>query len=313
MISGYSEDNVKTAWSYWREKGLNDFAIAGIMANWYVESKINPKNLQNSGNRKLGLTDEQYTAAVDNGTYTNFALDRIGYGICQWTSSGRKQNMLNYCKQSGSSIGDLLMQLGFMWQELTTSYKSVLKVLQNAKSVDEAARVVMLKFERPKNQSEANQLVRVGYGLEFYEKYATKEVTKEVETMSRVNVYSKQKDGNTKLSDNFKVRELACKDGSDPIFIDPELAEVLQKIRDYFGKPVTINSGFRTASYNKKVGGAPYSQHLYGKAADIKVRGVKPKQVAAFAATLLPNRGGIGIYANFTHIDVRAVKSRWNG
>ena len=128
-----------------------------------------------------------------------------------------------------------------------------------------------------------------------------------------VNVYSKSKDGNKSLSANFKVKEFACKDGSDPIFISPELVEVLQKIRSHFNKPVNINSAYRTPTHNKKEGGATYSQHLYGTGVDIKVTGVTPKQVAQYAETLLSGRGGIGIYSNFTHIDVRDVKSRWNG
>ena len=128
-----------------------------------------------------------------------------------------------------------------------------------------------------------------------------------------VKVYSKSKDGAKQLSRNFKVKEFASKDGSDPIFISQELVELLQKIRTHFGKPVIINSSYRTASHNKSVGGATYSQHLYGMAADIQVTGVSPKDVAAYAETLLPNTGGIGIYSTFTHVDVRSVKSRWNG
>lgn len=128
-----------------------------------------------------------------------------------------------------------------------------------------------------------------------------------------VNVYSKSKDGNKNVSTNFKVKEFACKDGSDPIFISPELVEILQKIRTHFGKAVTINSAYRTPSHNKKEGGATHSQHLYGTGADIKVTGVTPKQVAEYAETLLSGRGGIGIYSTFTHVDVREVKSRWNG
>lgn len=128
-----------------------------------------------------------------------------------------------------------------------------------------------------------------------------------------VNYYSKKKDGDKKLSANFKVREFACNDGSDPVFISPELVEVLQKIREHFGKPVVLNSGFRTASYNKKVGGATYSQHQYGTAADIRISGVSPKKIAEYAETLLPGKGGIGIYSTFVHVDVRKVKSRWNG
>lgn len=128
-----------------------------------------------------------------------------------------------------------------------------------------------------------------------------------------VHPYSKAKEGNTKLSENFKVKEFACKDGSDVIFIAPDLIDVLQKIRSHFGKAVNINSGYRTPAYNKKVGGATYSQHLYGTAADIRISGVKPKDIAAYAETLLQNTGGIGIYANFVHVDVRKKKSRWNG
>ena len=128
-----------------------------------------------------------------------------------------------------------------------------------------------------------------------------------------IKAYSKAKDGKKKLSTNFKVKEFACTDGSDPIFIDSDLVNVLQKIRSHFGKSVTITSAYRTPGKNKAVGGQAYSQHLYGRAADIKVKGVAPKKVAQYAETLLKNKGGIGTYSTFTHIDVRATKARWKG
>lgn len=128
-----------------------------------------------------------------------------------------------------------------------------------------------------------------------------------------VRVYSKAKDGNKSLSANFKVREFACSDGSDPIFVSPLLVSVLQNIRNHFGQPVTITSAYRSASHNKKVGGSTFSQHLFGMAADIKVAGVSPREVAGYAETLLDGKGGIGIYSTFTHIDVRTTMSRWNG
>lgn len=128
-----------------------------------------------------------------------------------------------------------------------------------------------------------------------------------------IKAYSKKKDGNKNLSTNFKVKEFACTDGSDPIFIDSELVTVLQKIRAHFGKSVTITSAYRTPGKNKAVGGETYSQHLYGKAADIKVKGIAPKTVAAYAEKLLPKKGGIGTYSSFVHIDVRATKARWKG
>lgn len=130
-----------------------------------------------------------------------------------------------------------------------------------------------------------------------------------------VHAYSKEKEGEVKLAPNFKVKEFACKDNADVVFVAPELVDVLQNIRDHFDKPVNIDSGFRTDSYNKRkdVGGATYSQHLYGTAADIRITGVAPKDVAAYAESLLSGTGGIGIYSNFVHVDVRRNKSRWNG
>lgn len=128
-----------------------------------------------------------------------------------------------------------------------------------------------------------------------------------------IKAYSKKKDGNKKVSANFRVREFACTDGSDPIFISTELVNVLQKIRTHFGKAVTISSAYRTPLKNKACGGTEFSQHLYGMAADIKVKGVSPQKVGAYAEKLLKNTGGIGIYSTFTHIDVRAAKSRWKG
>ena len=128
-----------------------------------------------------------------------------------------------------------------------------------------------------------------------------------------VKVYSKAKEGNVKLSKNFTVKEFACSDGTDTVFISLALVNLLQKIRDHFGKAVIINSAYRTEAHNKSIGGATYSQHKYGLAADIHINGVTPKEIAAYVETLMPSSGGIGIYKSFTHVDVRRVKSRWNG
>ena len=81
-----------------------------------------------------------------------------------------------------------------------------------------------------------------------------------------LEAYSRTKDGGTLLSPNFRVREFACRDGSDPVFIDSTLVDLLQRIRDHFGQPVTITSGYRTACHNAAVGGAAFSQHCYGRA-----------------------------------------------
>lgn len=128
-----------------------------------------------------------------------------------------------------------------------------------------------------------------------------------------VKVYSKAKEGNVKLSKNFTVKEFACSDGTDTVFISLALVNLLQKIRNHFGKAVIINSAYRTEAHNKSIGGATYSQHKYGLAADIHINGVTPKEIAAYVETLMPSSGGIGIYQSFVHVDVRRVKSRWNG
>lgn len=133
--------------------------------------------------------------------------------------------------------------------------------------------------------------------------------------MVEINAYSKAKDGDKKLSTNFKVKEFACKDGSDAVLVAPRLVMVLQSLRSHFCAAVTINSAYRTPQYNAKEGGAAHSQHCYGTAADIVVRGKTPAQVAAYARQLMPDWGGVGVYAKkgFTHIDVREAKADWTG
>lgn len=131
--------------------------------------------------------------------------------------------------------------------------------------------------------------------------------------MVEINAYSKAKDGNKKLSKNFKVKEFACKDGSDAVLVAPRLVMVLETIRARFGVPVVIHSAYRTPQYNEQVDGVAHSQHCYGTAADISVKGKTPAAVAAYARELMPDWGGVGIYDTFTHIDVREAKADWNG
>lgn len=135
-----------------------------------------------------------------------------------------------------------------------------------------------------------------------------------------IKQYSLMADGNRRLAPDFKVRELRCKDGTDTVMVDEALTVVLQCIREHFGKPVTITSGYRTAAHNAAVGGAKSSQHLLGRAADIRVQGVSAEDVAAYAESLMPDWGGVGRYpvkagraAGWVHVDTRAEKARWRG
>lgn len=164
-------NNEKAIWNFLIGKGMNAYAAAGIMGNLYAESAFNPRNLQNSYEKKIGLTDEEYTAAVDAGTYTNFAKDCAGYGLAQWTYHTRKQGLLSKAKAAGKSVGDLNIQLSFLWEELQ-GYKKVMQQLKAAGSVAEAASAFMIGFERPADQSATAQKKRASYGQKYFDKYA---------------------------------------------------------------------------------------------------------------------------------------------
>lgn len=189
MLTG--SNNEERIWNYFTGKGLSKAGIAGLMGNLHAESGLNPKNLQNSSEKKLGLTDDDYTASVDSGAYGNFVRDSAGYGIAQWTYWSRKQNLLAFARAAGKSIGDLEMQLDFLYKELSTGYKSVLSVLKSAASVRDASDSVLLNFERPADQSEAAKKKRAGYGQVYYDRYATAEPGKGGNAMTEAEVRQK--------------------------------------------------------------------------------------------------------------------------
>lgn len=123
-------------------------------------------------------------------------------------------------------------------------------------------------------------------------------------------IYRMNNDSQKKVREHFKVKEFACKDGSNLVLIDEKLANLLENIREHFEKPVHINSAFRTESWNDAVGGSRYSRHLAGEAADIWVKDVKPQDIALYTDSILGKTGGIICYTNFVHIDVRKTYYR---
>ncbi len=169
--------NEQKIWNYLKSKIKNNYGVAGLMGNLHAESGLRPENLQNTYEKSLGLSDTAYTQAVDNGTYTNFVKDKAGYGLAQWTYWSRKQNLLDFIKSRKVSIGDLEAQLDFLYKELSENYPSILHTLENATSVLQASNEVLLKFERPANQSIAVQNKRAEYGQTYYDKYATTSTT----------------------------------------------------------------------------------------------------------------------------------------
>ena len=159
-------------WSYLKANGLTDAGAAGLMGNLYAESGLCPTNLQNNYESKLCMTDAEYTAQVDSGSYANFARDGAGYGLAQWTYHTRKAALLEYAKVCKRSIGDLEMQLDFLLHELTASYPVVLQVLKVVMSVRKASDMVLFGFERPADQSETTRARRAGYAQKFFDQYA---------------------------------------------------------------------------------------------------------------------------------------------
>ncbi len=166
-----TSDAERAIWDFLMGKIGNAYGAAGLMGNLYAESALKPTNLQNTYEKALGMTDAQYTAAVDNGSYTNFVRDSAGYGLAQWTYWSRKQALLDYTKAAGKSIGDLQTQLGFLWKELSVSYPALLKTLRAATSVEEASTAVLTQYERPADQGAAARKKRASYGQVYFDKY----------------------------------------------------------------------------------------------------------------------------------------------
>jgi len=158
--------------AFFKSQGLTDCGAAGLMGNLKAESGLIANNLQDTSNAKLGMTDAEYTAAVDNGTYTNFIHDGGGYGLAQWTYWSRKQELQKFMKAAGVSIGHKRKQCEFLMKELASSFPAVLQTLKTAKTVREASDAVLLKFEKPANQSVAVQKNRAGFGQDYYDRYA---------------------------------------------------------------------------------------------------------------------------------------------
>lgn len=307
-------NNEEKIWNYLYAKIGNAYGVAGLVGNLFAESGLKSNNLQNTGNTKLGMTDEEYTEAVDNGTYTKeqFIHDGFGFSLAQWTYWSRKKAFYEYVKYKNKSVGDLETSLDFLWKELSEGYAtSVLSVLKSATSVLQASNVVLTKYERPADQSATVQAKRASYGQTYYNKYATGSLVNNAVTNTGINTYTKGVA--VKLSANFVSTEFDChgKGCCSETLVDSKLVDYLQKIRNHFNAPVSVNSGYRCDRHNSAIGGASRSKHKYGQAADIVVKGIAPLKVAQYAESL--GILGIGLYDSFVHIDTRTTKFYWYG
>ena len=181
-MADYNVESAKFIYNFFKEKGFRDFTIAGLLGNWLVESFLRSDNAQNSYMNKLGETDESYTRKVDEGTWkrpdtgATFSTDSIGYGLAQWTSSGRKAGLLELCKSIGVSISNMAAQCEYAYSEITRS-KSLVEQLRQASSPEEAAIIIMTKYERPASKDDPEkQKIRADYARMFYDDFCTAEV-----------------------------------------------------------------------------------------------------------------------------------------
>ena len=303
---------MKQVWDFLKAAGFNDYATAGIMGNINAESGMRSNNLQDTYAREFGMSDAQYTAAVDSGEYTNFINDSAGYGLCQWTYHTRKKKLYDLAKAKNKSISDIDVQLELLLKELK-GMTGLYNTLKNATSVRQASDAFMIQFENPYDKSEKRKEERANFGMVYYNKYSKQGGN----TVMGVRTY--QENDKVQLSEHFNSYEFRCGLGRPcactTILIDDKLVEFLEQIRQHFGQPITITSAYRCENYNRSIGGAVGSRHSKGQAADIVVKGVSPREVAKYAESI--GVLGIGLYETasdgyFTHIDTRDYKSFWS-
>jgi len=160
--------NEEIIWQYLYNKFKNVYGVAALMGNLFAESSLNP--VCANGVYALGLTNVEYTRRVDAGEKDDFATDGIAYGLVQWCYKTRKQGLLDLALEQKKSIGDINLQLEYMWQELQ-KYKTVLNAIYNATNVREVSDIIMLKYEKPANTNEYMRIRRATYGENYLQKY----------------------------------------------------------------------------------------------------------------------------------------------
>ena len=131
------------------KKHFSFFFIAGLMGNIWKETAntFDPKTVQ----RGKGYTNEEYIRKVYSGE-VDFINDRVGFGLFQLTTPGRKQRFWDFCQERGYNIGDLLAQLEYFVYEITlTGYANVRKAIKENWGIDEVARVICCEYEIPES------------------------------------------------------------------------------------------------------------------------------------------------------------------
>ena len=163
-ISSYT-GNEKTVWDFLIQNGYTKEGAAGFMGNLKAESRIESVIYEDAYKSVIGLTDQEYVDYVNDGRYTNFVYDQVGFGLAQWTYWSRKQALLNKCR---GIIGDMHCQLEYLSIEMRDSFAGVDSLLRTSNNVRDCALKVLFEFESPADQSEAVQNYRSSLAYEYY-------------------------------------------------------------------------------------------------------------------------------------------------
>lgn len=147
--------------------GMTPIAACAMGGNMMCESNMTANIVQ------LGMTklaDAEYTAAADSGTI-DFALDAVGYGLCQWTYFSRKQRLLEYARSVGTSVGDEGTQVNFCLKELRGEYPALWNYLTTAQDLYGASARICREYERPAVNNIAD---RANAGNALYMQYGSR-------------------------------------------------------------------------------------------------------------------------------------------
>ena len=188
--------------------GMTIAGICALLGNIQKESLFKPNNLEDTANVTLGMTDEQYTAAVDSGTYKGFVTDGCGYGLPQLTFHTRKREYLDFVKSRAGSIGDYKIQVAFIIYELKTSFWSIFKTLCTSNDLYECTWLLLDKWENPREKTE-NMRERYVYAQKWFNYFSGKggtpmtqnEAIQKVLNLARSEIGYHEKASNAYLDD----------------------------------------------------------------------------------------------------------------
>lgn len=143
--------------------------IAALFGQIEKESHFIVNNVQDG----MGWSDEDYTRAVDTGTYTKFATDEIGYGLYQLTEKSRKTSYLEFTRNRGVSIGNLENMVAFMLWELYKKFPGIWRKLQTSHDLNALTKTLLYEWENPQEKAQ-NLADRIQYANEWYQKLKQK-------------------------------------------------------------------------------------------------------------------------------------------